>query len=162
MLIQDFVYIDAPVTAVRHRLMAGAEAWLTPLARRAGTQGETVRVRIGPAGDLPVLSRPTRVSVGKAVEHGDAVVVPITWQADGLTAAFPMLRADLEVAPIGEFESQLTLMGRYDPPLGAVGRGLDRLVLHRLVQASVRRFLEGVAAALEAEPAAVEQPERTG
>lgn len=150
MLIQDFVYVDAPVDAVRRRLAAGAEAWLSPLAARAGTAGDTVRVRIGPAGGLPLLSRTARVTVGSTAEHGDYVVIPMTWQADGLDAAFPVLWADLEVAPIGEGETQLTLTGRYDPPLGSLGRTLDRLVLHRVAQASVRAFLEGVGAALEA------------
>jgi hypothetical protein len=34
--------------------------------------------------------------------------------------------------PMGPDQVMLTLMGRYEPPLGAVGRGLDRLVLHRI------------------------------
>ena len=148
MLIQDFVYIDAPVDTVRRRLASGAEGWLTPLAARVASQRETPRIRIGPAGDVPLLSRMTRVTVGTAVQSGDTVVIPITWQADGLSAVVPALRADLEVARVGECESQLTLMGRYDPPLGALGRHLDRLVLHRFVQASVRSFLEGIAATL--------------
>lgn len=152
MLIQDFVYIDAPFDIVGPRLSAGADGWLTALAARAGARGETRYVRIGPAGDVPLLSVATRVTIGDPTVRGDTVVIPIAWQADGLRAAFPVLWADLEVAPAGEHETQLTLSGRYDPPLGALGRGLDRLLLHRIVQASVRSFLEGVASALEAIP----------
>ena len=152
MLNQDFVYIDAPFDIVGPRLAAGADGWLTAVAARAGVRGETRYVRIGPAGDMPLLSVTTRVTVGAATLRGDTVVIPMAWQADGASAAFPVLWADLEVAPVGECETQLTLTGRYDPPLGSVGRGLDRLVLHRIVQASVRSFLEGVGAALEASP----------
>lgn len=147
MLIQDFVYVDAPVEVVRRRLANGADGWLTPLAARAGQDGALL-VRIGPVGDVPMLSRSTRVTVGQAIDRGDTVVIPVVWQAEGLSAAFPILQADLEVAPVGD-ETQLTLMGRYDPPLGALGRQLDRLLLHRVAQASVRSFLEGVGAALE-------------
>ncbi|TME00546.1 MAG: hypothetical protein E6I76_00200 [Chloroflexi bacterium] len=149
MLIQDFVYIDAPVGVVGRRLAAGAEGWLTPLAARASRQDGTLEVRIGPAGDVPMLSRTTKVAVGSPVERGDTIVIPMVWQADGMSAAFPVLWADLEVAPLADGETQLTLLGRYDPPLGALGRQLDRLLLHRIAQASVRCFLEGVAAALE-------------
>jgi hypothetical protein len=150
MLIQDFVYVDAPIDVVRRRLEAGADAWLTPLAVRAGAEGETLRIRVGPAGDIPLLSRTTRVRVGRPEARGETLIVPMTWQADSLSAAFPVLHADLEVVPLGESVTQLTLMGRYDPPLGALGQRLDRLLLHRIAQASVRTFLEGVGAALEA------------
>jgi hypothetical protein len=151
MLVHDFTYVEAPFGAVRRRLTTGAEAWLTPLAVRAGDAGEALRIRIGPAGDIPLLSRTTQVCVGQASERADSALVPITWQAAGrIGPAFPVLLADLEVAPLGEQATQLTLMGRYEPPFGALGRGLDRLLLHRMVQASVRSFLEGVAGALEA------------
>jgi|HubBroStandDraft_6_1064221.scaffolds.fasta_scaffold331839_2 hypothetical protein len=151
MLIHDFTYVEAPYEAVRHRLASGAEAWLTPLAVRAADAGEALGIRIGPAGDMPLLSLTTGVSVGEAIACGDAVLVPITWQATGrIGAALPVLSADLEVVPLGEQATQLTLMGHYEPPFGALGRGLDRLLLHRMVQASVRSFLDGVAGALEA------------
>jgi hypothetical protein len=150
MLIQDFTYVDAPIAAVRSRLVDGADAWLTAIATRAGGDAEMLRLRIGPAGDAPVFSRTTRVSLGTGLERGDVVVIPMTWQADGPSATVPVLWADLVVAPLGEPETQLTLMGHYEPPSGAVGR----VVLHRVVQASIRSFLEGVAAALEVSPRA--------
>jgi hypothetical protein len=51
------------------------------------------------------------------------------------------MSADLEVAPLDENLTQLTLRGRYEPPLGAVGRRIDRLLMHRVAEASVRAFL---------------------
>jgi hypothetical protein len=50
---------------------------------------------------------------------------------------------------MGPDQIMLTLMGRYEPPLGAVGRGLDRLVLHRIAEACIRSFLRRTAANLE-------------
>jgi hypothetical protein len=114
MLIHDFVYVDAPYTAVRDRLARGAEAWLTPLAVRAGGDGEALAVRIGPAGAIPLLSRTARVCIGEPADRGDR----------------------------------------------ALGRGLDRLLLHRMVQASVRSFLEGVASTLERSHASAPVEER--
>ena len=59
-----------------------------------------------------------------------------------------MLHGDLRVAPLGAQRTQITLEGRYEPPLGAIGRRLDTIVLHRVAEASVRNFLELVARAL--------------
>jgi hypothetical protein len=39
-------------------------------------------------------------------------------------------------------------MGGYDPPLAGFGRQADRLLLHRVAEASVRSFLTRVAASL--------------
>jgi hypothetical protein len=61
--------------------------------------------------------------------------------------------ADLEITPLGAEESQLRLSGSYDPPLGPVGRQLDRLLLHQLAEATVRALLGQLVAALVMEQA---------
>ena len=55
------------------------------------------------------------------------------------------------VADLGTDFTQVVLRGTYDPPLGAVGRALDRTLFHRIAEASVKRFLDRIALALEAE-----------
>jgi len=60
------------------------------------------------------------------------------------------MSADLEIAPLDAELTQLTLRGRYEPPLGAVGRRLDRLLMHRVAEASVRAFLGRLVATLSA------------
>jgi hypothetical protein len=42
----------------------------------------------------------------------------------------------------------MTLMGRYQPPGGALGRRVDELLLHRLADATVRAFLTSLATSL--------------
>jgi len=79
-------------------------------------------------------------------------VMPLRWSATGPTELFPVMEADLEIAPLGEHESQLRLSGSYDPPLGPVGRRLDRLLLHQLAEATVRALLGQLVAALLVEP----------
>ena len=37
--------------------------------------------------------------------------------------------------------TSISFMGRYVPPLGPLGREVDRMLLHRLAQASVRALL---------------------
>ena len=39
---------------------------------------------------------------------------------------------------------QLAISARYDPPLGAVGRAIDRALLARVAEATVKDFLDRV------------------
>jgi hypothetical protein len=71
-----------------------------------------------------------------------------TGPAGGL---FPVLDADLQLRPEGLEKARLTLNGCYRPPLGRVGSGLDRAVLHRVAAATIRALLRGIADIL-AEP----------
>lgn len=155
MLIYDFVQIDMPVSTVAPRVESGL-AWLAPVAVSACQDGEGLLLRAGP-GDGCRLTKQVRMTVGAARSRGDAVVVPIRWEATGLTALFPVLDADLEFAPLGPGITQLALMGIYNPPLDGMGSRIDRWVLHRLAQATVRAFLARVAEAL-ADPAASTGP----
>ena len=59
-----------------------------------------------------------------------------------------VLDADLTLAPAGENAALLTLAGAYRPPLGNRGAELDRLLLDRVADATIRHFLDRVAAAL--------------
>ena len=61
---------------------------------------------------------------------------------------FPVLDADLTLAPAGQNAASLRLDGTYRPPLGSLGAELDRLLLYRVAEATIHNFLERVAAAL--------------
>jgi hypothetical protein len=150
MFVHDFTYVDLPASAVRAHVLGDHGSWLNPLAGGATADGEALRVRISPEGKLSALSKVANVELGQPFERGDVTVVPMTWHATGATSAFPVLHADLEIARLGSETTQLSLLGRYDPPLGAVGRHLDQLLLHRIAEASVRSFLRRLADALSA------------
>jgi hypothetical protein len=79
--------------------------------------------------------------------------VQLRWSASGPTELFPVMEADLEIAPMGARQSQLGFSGSYDPPLGSFGRQLDRLLLHQLAEATVRAMLRQLVEALLVEPA---------
>jgi len=103
-------------------------------------------VRVGP---LPVLSRLVRVRFLDPVQRGAVTVLTLRWEATGATGrVFPVLDADITLAPDGEEAALLGLDGVYRPPGGAVGAGLDRVILHRVAAATVRSFLTGVAKAI--------------
>jgi hypothetical protein len=65
----------------------------------------------------------------------------IAWEAATHPGLFPRMEAEIEAHPVSKDETQLALFGDYRPPLGALGRGADALIGHRLAEASVHRFL---------------------
>jgi hypothetical protein len=60
------------------------------------------------------------------------------------------LRYYVELGTLGKDRTQLAISGRYDPPLGTVGRTIDHIALHRVAEATIKDFLDRVAAVLEA------------
>ncbi|MHB1787269.1 MAG: hypothetical protein ACYCS7_14220, partial [Acidimicrobiales bacterium] len=80
--------------------------------------------------------------------HGDGVLLAFSWDALGSTSLFPRLDADFEAAPLGMGRTQLVLRARYEPPGGALGRGVDRLLLHRVAESTLRAFLDRVCVGL--------------
>lgn len=128
------------------------------------------------AAQAHVLSRTLELEVGGfsvshevVIEVGDfdprqltACVVPLRWHAETGRLLFPELKAELEIAAL-VFDpplTQLTLEGTYEPPLGAVGAGADRLALGRLAEATVHRFVHDVADHLRRLVEAIPEDER--
>ena len=123
-----------------------------------------------------VLSRSLHVDVGgfevtreATIEVGEfeprtltRSVVPLRWHASSGRLLFPQLAADLEVSAVS-FDpplTQLTIDGSYEPPLGVLGAGADRLLLHRLAEATVHRFVHEVADQLRRQVEAIPEDER--
>jgi len=150
MLLHDYAYVPVSAERVCDRLMAEDREWLAPLAAAAMSEGEALRLRIGPLGAVPLLAKIVSLEVGEPLKRDEVTVVPLTWKATATPGLFPVMSADLEIAGLDSELTQLTLRGRYEPPLGAVGRRLDRLLMHRIAEASVRSFLGRLAATLTA------------
>jgi hypothetical protein len=71
-------------------------------------------------------------------------LLPLSWRATGPERLFPSLEADLEIATLGRSRTQLSISARYRPPLGVVGKALDRVLLHRVAEATIKDFLDRV------------------
>jgi hypothetical protein len=115
----------------------------------AYNDGEQLCLRLQPSRKHPHFGKKVFVDIGETYPRGDGLILPVHWWAKGITQLFPRLDADLEVMPVGEDTTQLTFSGRYDPPLGGVGRRLDKMLLHRFAQASIRSFLNRMGENLE-------------
>ncbi len=150
MLLHDFAYVPVSAERVCSRILAEDGVWLALLADAAVSEAETLHLRIGPLGAVPMLGKTVKLQVGEPLKRDEVTVVPLTWRATATPGLFPVMSADLEIAPLDAELTQLTLRGRYEPPLGAVGRRLDRLLMHRVAEASVRAFLGQLVATLSA------------
>jgi hypothetical protein len=158
--VEDFIDVSIPLDAARGRCDR-ASMWFSDLASAAEDDGETLRLQIGPTWAGGRVTREVEVILGPTRERGEACVVPITWKATGLASLFPVLEGDLELSPLGPNRCRLTLSASYRPPLGDLGRSLDRALLHRVAQSTLRSFLAGIATNLEAgadDPAAPAPP----
>jgi len=133
--------------------------WLADASDDAyGELGQTL-ARVGPLGSAPGVSRLVDVHFRDLVRHGRLAVMALRWEATGPGGGlFPAMDADLTLLPHGEDRTLLTLTGAYRPPMGAVGRALDRAVLHRLALATVERFVTRIGTAV-ADPAVATAPE---
>ena len=116
-------------------------------AEQAGELSRTLSVEVGGFR----ISRDVAIDVGAFEPRGvRSSVVPLRWSAENHGLLFPTLSAELEIAAVTATPplTQVTVDGAYVPPLGVVGAGADRLVLHRVAEATLHRFTNDVAAQL--------------
>src|SRR5215471_6475827 len=140
--------LDYPAARARFLRLAQGDL-LDGLSRDAYTDGQVGEVRVGPFGSVPGMSKQVRVSLLDPVARDDMVLVPIRWEATGrLGRLFPVLDANLILAPDDRGKAVLRITGVYRPPLAGLGQELDRAVLHRVAAATVRSLLRRIAAPL--------------
>jgi hypothetical protein len=162
LLIQHAVVVERSLDEIQLGCCGGQSGWIDPLANAAGREGEAILMKIGPSWAAGLLAREVRVRLGPPRRRIASVVVPIEWEAAGLSSLFPVLSGDLEIVPLGPGRCRIVLSGSYIVPLGEIGRGLDRALLHRVAASTVRSFLRQLSAHLEADrtPAALPAADR--
>jgi hypothetical protein len=107
-------------------------------------------VRVGPFGDMPGASRLVRVQFMDPVYRDDAMTVGLRWEAAGAAGGlFPVLDANIRLTGDGGQSSRVVLTASYRLPLGTIGAGLDRLLLHKVATATIKAFVAHVAGVLE-------------
>lgn len=117
-------------------------------------------IRVGPFGEVRGASKLVQVRFLDPVYRGEVMTVGLRWEATGPAGSlFPVLDADITVAPAGENTARVALVGSYRVPLGRLGASLDKAVLHHVATATIRSLLAGVADALTSPaPAASRHP----
>jgi len=141
---------------VEEALLRDPHAWLPGLAGKANFHGDALLAEVGFGDDVRV-ARTVAIEFGEPVKMPSKTVVPLRWTATGASGLFPALDADLEIAPLGPHDSQLAMSARYVPPLGAIGRAIDRAVLFRVAEATLKDFLDRVRDSLLASAGAADR-----
>jgi hypothetical protein len=149
MFARYFVEIPLPTERVEHLLTHDPGSWLPGLAAHANHRGDELLADVG-FGEKIRVAREVTVTVGSPVRAGTKTLLPLRWEPSGVAGLFPSLDADLEIGPLGPDRTQLAMSARYAPPLKAVGRVIDRVVLFRVAEATLKDFLDGVAVAVMA------------
>lgn len=137
-------FIELPMDAsdIEAVLTRELEALLQPIARHATHRGDRLLADVG-FGDTVRVERSVAIRLRPPVRTTSKTILPFSWRATGTTGGlFPTMEADLEVASLGPAVTQLAISARYSPPLGVVGRMLDRAVLHRVAEATIKDFLD--------------------
>jgi len=130
--ISDFVHLNRPFDQLASSLLDSASEWRQTAEHSAARQRFTL-------------------TAGEARRSGSSVIVPMLWEPAALERLLPTLDADIELFSLGDGHCRLSLSGRYRVPLAQFGVAIDRLAMHRLAEAAVRRFLAEIAETLGSE-----------
>jgi hypothetical protein len=139
-------------------LISGCE--LDDACQAAYDDGLASIVRSGRPGDLPCPSRLVSVQFLEPSERDGGMTTALRWEAAGVTGdPFPVLDADLALSPVGPVMTRLALAGIHRPSAGRPDAGADRVVMHRVAEATVQALLASVAGSLTRRaPAAGPEP----
>jgi hypothetical protein len=138
-------FIELPIEprSVERALTDAPVNWLGGLASEANYRGDTLLADVGFGGRVRV-ARQVAIELGAPVHTAGKTVLPLRWTPTGAAGLFPALEADLEVAPLASNRTQLAMSARYVPPLGPIGHAIDRAVLYRIAEATLKDFLDRV------------------
>ena len=145
MFIRYYLDLRIPFEEAEASLLAEPATWVPGLALDAEEGGQRLLAEVGFDVDAA-----RRVDKEVAIEIGEPYVIPsktmlpIAWKATSAERIFPQLEADIEIAALGPNRTQLSMSARYRPPLGVLGRALDKTLLHRVAEATVKDFLDRV------------------
>lgn len=147
MYIRYHVHVDHTARSIRREMLEPPQQWLPtsvaePIAERH------YLVRVGFSAPAIRISKEVELTLGAPRVVSHSLEVPITWRATGPGELFPILDGKLTVQPLGSHSSTLWFGGTYQPPLGALGREIDGVVMHNVAEATIKDFVKSAAARL--------------
>jgi hypothetical protein len=158
MFVRSFLELPFAADRVEGALLTSPGDWIPGVIEDASRHGESLLAEVGFDTPGRRIQKKVELEIAQPIRLGFSTLLPITWRPAGLTSLFPVMEADIEVAALGHSRTQLSFNGRYKPPLSVVGQAADRVLLHRVAEATTKDFLEKMArklsTRLEAEPRA--------
>lgn len=156
--IHCYEYVNHPFEKVSEALVLGAIGIFQRATTSAASRASSLAAKVKFTALGFEIGKNVTVKVTHVEKHAHAPKIAdratelkLEWQAETNAALFPSMHATLLIYPLSPEETQLELRGTYDPPGGLAGDIADRLVGHRVAEATAHRFLEDVAARLSVE-----------
>ncbi len=146
----DEVLLDVSLDVARTRLVVEVRSGsLLTASQDAYAAGLAALPPDGLPGSGLAMSRLVEVKARESATGGDSVVVALRWEVIGPRGGlFPVLDANLTLAPAGQESTALRLAAAYRLPADAAGGRLDPLILDRVAAATVQTFLSRVGAVI--------------
>ncbi len=149
MFVRSYVEVALPAAVLEAVLVRDPERWIPALAVQADEHARHLMIEVGFPVDHHRVGKRVQLDLGEPVHTQARTWLPLSWRATGAPGLFPALEGELEVAALGREMTQVGLSARYKPPFGLLGQSLDRVMLHRVAEATVRDFVQRVAGELE-------------
>jgi hypothetical protein len=149
MFLKSYVEIPTQFDVVRAAVEREPLSWLEGLAVEAEREGESLLVDVGLSLAGRSLRRPADLQVGEPQVGSAVASLPIRLRVHGSQRLLPSFYGSLDAAWLGAQRTQLALSLQYEPPLGLLGKAMDRTLLHRVAESVAQNFLAGAARRLE-------------
>jgi len=148
--IRCYDYVNHPYERVRDALKQNALTVFQSATKAAASRAQSVAAELHVDFGGIGLKTDININVQSVDEKVAAGSTPATrllleWEAATMPRLFPLMKGELSIYPLTSTETQLDFSGEYEPPFGAVGKTMNAIVLHRMAEASVHRFISDVA-----------------
>ena len=150
--IRAFDYVNQPYARVSETVQKDALAIFKRATKVAEDRSRNVVASLSVKLGGFEVSKDIRIELGEVEEevqseHSElarATRIPIEWRASDRPGLFPAMKGFIRIYPLTFTETQVELVGNYDPPMGLVGSAVDAVVGHRVAEASVHGFVRAV------------------
>jgi hypothetical protein len=140
-----FVHYFTEIECAIENAVARVESLRSNMATWAGSayrDGEHLAGRL--TGKPASLAGLVLFDLGEPEISAAGHLYPLRWRATGARSLFPLLKAELILADMSG-RVLISLRGVYDPPLGSIGRLVDRALLSRVADATVKSWVDQLA-----------------
>ena len=142
--VQLYSAVAAPYGTVRDLLETGRLPMLRS-PKRLSLRRATFADEAGLSLDLPGLHLVDEIEFTAEPPFDVPGRIPLTrmrltWAPTERRELHPTISADLEIEPIDESRTMVSLLASYVPPLGRLGAVVDRVALHRVTEAALRDY----------------------
>ena len=119
-------------------------------SHRAVEDGLVFVMPVGPLGGDHFSAHDVLVRVQSTSTESRSMQVALRWEPVGASRhMLPSLDGNLTLIDTGPATSSLSIIASYRPPLGAVGKAVDRAVMSRVADATMSALLREVADHIE-------------